>query len=126
MKVALHCYSVLCQGKGQKGQDLHASMFELFHGKPASKPSQLKLLCSASHYFKHLFPESSDFTMEKSALSSVQSLKIFTLKLNPCCSKSQTYTTGIDIMSDDFEIKSTGSPLMTSCQLFDLAKQGSG
>ena len=125
MTVALRCYSILRQGRGQKVRDLHASMNDLFHGKPPSKPSHLKLLCNASYCFKDLFLASSEVNTNKSASISVESLKTYTLKPTLHLNKSRSYIAGIDITQNDLKKKNrSGSQLMTGRQIFDLAKKG--
>ena len=127
MTVALRCYSILHQGKGMKQRELYASIFDLYHGKPPSKPSNLKLLCNASYSFKDLFDESSDLTTSKESSTSKQSLKTFCLKTKLHRDKSRKYFAGVDIVYNDLEKKNrTGTPLMSGRQIFDLAKKGTG
>ena len=100
-------------------------MNDLFHGKPPSKPSHLKLLCNASYCFKDLFLASSEVNTNKSASISVESLKTYTLKPTLHLNKSRSYIAGIDITQKDLEKKNrSGSQLMTGRQLFDIANKG--
>ena len=97
-------YDTLALGKPKKVKDQREAMATFCYGLQPNRPSQIKLLCSASCAHRRLFDATSSVpTNKKSNPSSASSI---TLKTKLSRDKNRTCHSEIDVNSFDLEKKS--------------------
>ena len=62
---AMKSCNTLALGKPKRVKDQHKAMVTFFHAHPPNRPSQIKLLCSASHAHKWILDKTSSVATKK-------------------------------------------------------------
>ena len=53
------------QGKGKMVMQQHDTMYQYYHGKPPSRPSQIKMLCDGVYSYRELYDAKQNISTSK-------------------------------------------------------------
>ena len=123
MLCAMRGYSHMKGGKGKMNMQQHDTLFVYFHGRPPSRPSQIKMLCDGGVSYSAIYDSIQRVATSKK--DTVQCITDLVLKWELHRDGTRKFRATKEINNDDLEKKTpTSLLLVTGWTLLAIGQEG--